>query len=209
LRIAATIVMAETAGLPELAADNQIGGLIRSQLSAADLLILNKTDLARPPQLTAGRRWLTENLPDIPVLEVAHADLPAAMILGAEAVEPLAPPPAHQHGPDFAHTLFTTDKPLDRETFRQILDQLAPHIIRAKGFVRFSDKLDALEVLQLTGRRWSLEAAGNLGANDLSTRLAFIALAAGFDENELLTQISNAVDDQRPMANQIGEEHGG
>ena len=85
IRVEATVVLAETARLRERANDAQIGGLIGDQLAAADLLILNKIDLATASELGDTEQWLAANYPNTVLLQASHADLPAELILGTSA----------------------------------------------------------------------------------------------------------------------------
>ena len=65
-----TLVDAEQG--PELARDKFVGPTVRRQISAADLLLVSKTDLAAVPDA-----WLRALAPDLPV--IAASDDPAAI----------------------------------------------------------------------------------------------------------------------------------
>jgi len=186
LRIEATIVLADAADLRRSAEDRQIGGLIRDQLAAADLLVLNKVDLATATALRDTEQWLATAYPTTAVVRARHGVLPGELILGAAAsVIHEDAPHHHNYGPDFAHALFETARPLDRQAFADALDAMPPEILRGKGFVQFSDTPGTTEVLQLVGRRWSLAPAERAG-DQPTCQLSFIALAEGFDRQCLL-----------------------
>ncbi len=75
---------------------------------------------------------------------------------------PANPRPTH-HGDEHAK-LFTTwsfsdDRPLDGAALRAALAALPGAVIRAKGIVWLAESADQPFVLQVVGRRWSLQPA--------------------------------------------------
>ena len=190
LHVEATVVLAEAVHLRQRAHDKQIGALVRDQLASADLAILNKADLATALELRESMDWLAATYPNVVLLQAAHAELPAELILGAAAGATGGDPHHHNHGPEFSHAWYETARLLDREAFLAALDALPASILRGKGFVRFSDNPKSLEVLQLVGRRCSLGPAERSEKRPPTSRLSFIALAEGFDEAGLLAGLA-------------------
>ena len=79
LSLDAVWVLADAAALVEQAADPLLADTLRRQLDAADLIVLNKTDLASTEALAAVRAWLDEGWPGTPRHETVDADLPHAL----------------------------------------------------------------------------------------------------------------------------------
>lgn len=192
MQVEATVVVADAADIRRCARDKQIGRLIHDQLAAADLLVLNKIDLATATTLRDTEAWLAADYPKTVVVQSTNAALPGDLILGTTASIKPKDPQHHRHGPEFAHALFESERLLDRQAFRAALDALPPGILRGKGFVRFSDNPGAAEVLQLVGSRWSLAPAEQDKDRRNTSRLSFIALAKGFDSKRLLDGLAAA-----------------
>jgi G3E family GTPase len=75
------IVVVDAAEVRARAADRRVGDTITRQLAAADLLVLNKTDLAH--DLAVLRGWLSTHSA-APLLEARHADVPLDLLFGLD-----------------------------------------------------------------------------------------------------------------------------
>ena len=195
LRIGATIVLASARSLPRQVGDPQIGPLVRKQLAAADLILLNKVDLGSRAEIESGRRWLDDHMPGITVVETVRATVPQDLLFDTP-VRPQgdATEAMHSHGPDFATVTFESDRPLWRDGFRRLLEDPPGGIVRAKGFLRFADRPQEICVLQQTGRHWTIETAGGSAPATNTTRLVFIGLAPGFDGASLQERLQGISD---------------
>ncbi|MEY2952055.1 MAG: hypothetical protein RLZZ401_142, partial [Pseudomonadota bacterium] len=85
IELRAVVVVADAACLRERAADPYVGDTVRQQLQDADLLLLNKCDLASAGQVQALRDWLAGQVPQTPVLALHGAQLPPAVLLDLHA----------------------------------------------------------------------------------------------------------------------------
>src|SRR5258708_3959715 len=82
------IVVVDAADVRERAADRRVGDTVTRQLGAADLIVLNKIDLAH--DLAALRGWLSTHSA-APVLEARHADIPLDLLFGLDRYGGAAP----------------------------------------------------------------------------------------------------------------------
>jgi G3E family GTPase len=147
------IVVVDAAEVRERAADRRVGDTVTRQLGAADLLVLNKLDLAR--DLAILRGWLS-TYSAAPVLEARHADVPLDLLFGLD-----------RHGESvderimdrFASWSYEWLEPVERETVLAMLRDAAG-VLRAKGIVRFADAPDRRSVVHLVGRRLDVSDAG-------------------------------------------------
>jgi G3E family GTPase len=157
------IVVVDAAHVRERAADRRVGDTVMRQLGAADLLVLNKVDLAH--DLVALRGWLSTHSA-APILEARHADVSLDLLFGLDRYSGSAGGGA----PDsFASWSYEWPEPVERETVLAMLRDAAG-VLRAKGIVRFADAPARRSVVHLVGHRldvsddgpWSDNAASRL-----------------------------------------------
>lgn len=80
LALDAVLVLADATMLREQAADPLLTDSIRRQLDAADLLVLNKTDLVDEATLAGLRTWLDAEWPATPRFETVQARVPLTLL---------------------------------------------------------------------------------------------------------------------------------
>lgn len=169
LRPDAVVVLADAAGFD--AARALAPGLAETQLDAADLVVLNKTDLAAPAARDAWRaRWLP---PGARLVETENAALPWPALFDAPAPRP-APAPHGHHHPDATSTVWRSAARIDLRALQSALRTLPAAIYRAKGVLHAAD-----------GRI--------VAAHLVGTRLAFDPLRApppGFEAESALVLIA-------------------
>ena len=192
IEVEATIVLAEIGGLPQHTEDPQVGKLIHDQLKSADLLILNKSDLASKAECRDTKIWLDKIYPNLSIFQTTHAEAPNDLVLGYIETRHI-PETSHEHhnhsATGFEHIAFDSEEPLNRQDFCSALTGLPIEIVRGKGFVRFSDRPEISELFQLVGRRWSLKEMDR--SKPAGCQLSFIALAENFDRNSFLDHLTS------------------
>lgn len=174
-RCEGVITVVDAEAVQRLAQDRYVGETVQSQLRAADLLLVNKTDLVTPAALSQLRSWLGAQAPGVPLLESRMGEVDAQLILGPvlHAEGDAQPAPALDHAARFVSTTLTTTYPFQRPALEAALNALPAHVLRAKGLV-FLEGEAAPRVLQLCGKRWSLEPPGPV-QNNMRSRIVFIA----------------------------------
>jgi G3E family GTPase len=113
------------------------------QIALADLLVLNKTDLAAKEVVAATQRDLRELNPTAPILPTAHADVPLHEVLQArERAVPMSSVAAggdHSHHSGITAISLRSEAPLDELKTRLWLDacvqQFGERLVRYKGFL--------------------------------------------------------------------------
>ena len=151
------IVVVDAAEVQARAADRRVGDTIQRQLAAADLLVLNKTDLA--DDLPVLRAWLGAQSV-APVLEALRADVPLDLLFGLDRHGATAAPPSSD---TFASWSYTWPAPVERDALLAMLRDAPGEILRAKGIVRFADAPDRRSVVHLVGRRLEVGDEGPWG----------------------------------------------
>ena len=74
LSLDAVVVLADASELPAQIADERLADTLERQIDSADLILLNKTDLATEDQIASSRAYLQERRPSIATQEVVDAD---------------------------------------------------------------------------------------------------------------------------------------
>ena len=124
--------------------------------------------------MTLPRGFLGVQAPGVPLLESRMGEVDAQLILGPglhAKTDALAP--ALDHAARFVSTTLTTAYSFQRPALEAALNALPAQVLRAKGLV-FLEGEAAPRVLQLGGRRWSLEPPGPAQSSQRS-RIVFIA----------------------------------
>ena len=125
---------------------------IERQLALADLVVINKVDLAGAGQLAALREQVRRWNGRARVIETTRADLPAEVLAACWRTTAAARPATalsteHEHPPNHALAVPLTE-PCDRAAFEAWMRVLPPAVWRAKGFVRFAGD-ERLHVFQV------------------------------------------------------------
>jgi cobalamin biosynthesis protein CobW len=150
--IALVVVNAE-----QVAEGRDLEGTFEDQVSAADLLLLNKIDLVSDETLEACEAVLSDLAPDTPVLHAVYGQVEPVVLFPPDPAGARArrradstPPAPHDHEHFVAHELHV-EPGIDPEV---LLSRLRQHrLLRAKGFVLTSR---GLELVQGVGRRLEL-----------------------------------------------------
>ena len=172
-----TVVLADAETVRRLAADRYLGSTVRRQLAEADLILLNKCDLAADPD--ALQAWLGEHAPGVRIVPTVQAEAPIDVVLGTRPDSHVFAaggqhaghngdrPHGHAHDHDRDHdhdhtggyATATLDPPpsADPAALARALADPALNLLRAKGFVRRPD--GAMAAVQVVGNRWAVADA--------------------------------------------------
>ncbi len=172
---------------PGLDHESPLHELFEDQLGAADLVLLNKTDLVDTATLARVQAQLRAELPRaVKLAQSAHGRLPLELLLGQRRASELsidARPSLHNEDEDHDHEVFdhvVVELPaVEREPLLQALaGLLAGHdILRAKGFAALPGKPMRL-LVQAVGERLESHFDRPWGTDeDRRTRLVFIGRA--------------------------------
>jgi G3E family GTPase len=188
----AAIVVADAETVRARGEDQATRHQVTSQLRAADLLVLNKTDLVDAAALADTRAWLREVAgPSTAIVETAFGALEADVILGAGPAGTRAPGEhQHDHGHDHAHPAFETwswsgEAPVSGTDLVDEIKALPDGIVRAKGLLHLREDPVSRYVLQVVGKRFSIEADRPWGDATPATQLVVIGLPGSVDERVL------------------------
>jgi len=129
--------------------------LCRAQISAGDFVALNKIDLVTPEEHAALRARLRAHR----VIDIRDGAVPASLLFGVGLHRPQTRFASNVFESGFESVSWTSDLPLSLVRFQAAIGALAPTLLRAKGFLVFSDRPAQTMLFQLVGSRATLCAA--------------------------------------------------
>jgi G3E family GTPase len=162
-RIDGIVVMADAETVRDRAGDAYLGDTILRQLSAADLVVLNRCDLVDDASRDATTAWLAEQAPRAAIVPTRRSALAPTLLLGLrDNGAPRASSPLQAPGAPDAVALYESvelEMPLDIDVDALARALTAPGtgILRAKGILR--DRDGRTVVLHVVGRRFEIDAA--------------------------------------------------
>lgn len=195
LRADAIVVVADAAGFDD--AITAAPGLAEAQIGSADLLILNKIDLASRDALDAWRkRW---TFPDTRIVETQNARVPFDILFagGSDSRDFASRFSATAVHEQAESVTWRHDGPIDAKHLHEVLAALPARIYRAKGFVHASD--GRLFAVHVVGTRVSFEAVARapegLGGESL---LVLIGFGKNLPFEGMLRQLSGCAAHAQP-----------
>lgn len=190
--------------------------LAMNQVGMADIVILNKVDLADADTLQRARQYIKRVIPNSRVIETTHCDVPLPLILNVgmfDAVRLAAREASavhvHEAGHEHDHphadhaAVFSTwtwqdSRPVSLKALKRAVEQLSPDIYRVKGTLYLADKPDTPAILQVVGRRVTLSEGDTWGGRPPHNELVFIASAGGLDATALQSRLESCLAENAP-----------
>lgn len=178
LSLEGVVVLADASAVARQSRDPLLADTLARQLKSADLVVLNKADVAAPGELAAARAWAEACAPGAPRIETTQSAVPLALLSGlpgaaacaacaAHGAQACGHPHAqghdHDHGAPHGHgAMFQTwnAQPaavFDAGALRAWLREAPAGLLRLKGWLRTGD--GAWSELQYAGRHGSLRRA--------------------------------------------------
>ncbi len=175
LALAGVVVLVDASAAAQQSSDPLLADTLLRQLKSADLVVLNKTDLADDDSATRmARDWVQAHAPSTPCIAPAALMVSLAELLEDRTGVPRrttsgagsAPgEPTHMHATEFDSWSTRPQHAFDMEALRKRLAGMPAGVLRLKGFVR-SDKGVRWE-LQFAGRHLSLRKAPSSDEDEL------------------------------------------
>jgi len=190
--------------------------LVRVQIAAADILILNKTDLVDSAGLAQVRSMIRSISPQSQLIEAKHGRVPISLILGVGSNEQsdknlIVSSHHSDHGEHshFSSWSWTCDRPLSLLKLRSFFELLPETIYRAKGVLNL-EKLSEYEViLQKVGKRSSLNNGSRWGTQTPRTEIVMIGIEGSIDEDAMRVALERCIYDKNekmtPLMNRMRE----
>ena len=171
--------------------------LIRDQLLAADLSVLNKCDLVEAERRAELRAWLTDLAAGARLVEATEGRFALPLLLDAPVLATASGitliDPALPTDTAFASWSYATTQLLGREALWNALVALPPTVIRAKGIVALGDSPEIQTIVQMVGRCIQVRRGATWGAMPRETRLVVIGSPEALTNAELTCRLDACV----------------
>jgi len=208
LALDSIVVLAAADTIERLLLDVFVGETVRRQIAAADLLILNRSDLVD----AATRRAIAERLraiaPRAALVEAIRAEIPADAVFDASSIAsafactPIDRAAPGDHERIFERWAFDAGPARSNEGLRTALTGMPAGVHRLKGFVGFADGAAPVLVQCVAGRVEITPAIGAIADPD-RTLLVAVWPRGSVDRAALEQRMHAALDDVQPAASPI------
>jgi G3E family GTPase len=167
---------------PELAQD----ALWRSQLRAADFVLLTKSDLLDDDERGRIVEVIGKHKPASVVFDVVGGVVAPDLLFSRPAAEPrVTPKPALSASEPFASVSWTSQAPLSLTRFQQVVSTLAARTLRMKGLFVFADHPGQPMLFQCVGTRATLSQSPLPPPDGLTAQLVLIGRAGEIDAEQI------------------------
>lgn len=170
--------------------------LLRSQVRAADVVALSKTDLAATDAAQL-RETIRALRPAAVVVDAPHGEVPTALLFPVDVERAHVPrevTPRRPSADRFETLSWTSERPVSLPRLQQAVGRLAPRLVRAKGLFETMEQPGRLTVFQLAGGRATLAPGGPLTAGVPRTRIVFIAELGVISNAEIDSVMNECID---------------
>jgi G3E family GTPase len=139
----------------------EFGYVGRSQLEAADLILLNKTDLATAEEAAAVEREVRRFNDTAAIIRTVRGNVDPELLFGPDLGRASGRPgrrvishEEHRHGDEFQSFVFAADGAFRLDCFKEAAGDLPDTVLRAKGFLRTPS---GTYLFNYVAGRWELE----------------------------------------------------
>lgn len=161
------------------------------QIGFADLVVLNKVDLAGVDGAATVKRWIDSCFTRVRLVAAINCEVPLDILLAVGRFDESTYPhhrDDHEHGARFSTQSYIDDRPLSRRSLeRMIKRELPAAVYRCKGFVHLADDPAHRYVLQVVGRRVDLTRDRPWGSDRPQNRVVAITHRSTLDPHQFST----------------------
>ena len=182
------------------------------QIGFADMVILNKVDLAGPEQVEKVKAWIDNRMNRVRVVEARFCDVPLEILLAVGRFDPARQAAAqngqergddhdggghkHDHGQAFSTWSYESDRPFSLDALREMVRKELPGTLyRCKGVVYAADAPERRAVLQVVGRRADVALLDEWNDRRPRTQIVAIGAPGSIDAEALRVRFDACVSD--------------
>jgi G3E family GTPase len=199
IRLESVISLVDITCLPAVyEADEALGyrDLLIDQITVADIVILNKVDLADDSEKATAVRELRKIAPWARLLETCYANVSLELLLGINDSRLFRPALASldvDHSSQFQTWSFQSERPFLLHKLKKFLSELPVSVLRAKGILFTVEHANQRVIFQLAGVRLTLEMGESFGNTACSSQLVLIATAGSLNKTLLQQQFEDCL----------------
>jgi G3E family GTPase len=174
--------------------------LLRSQLRAADVVALSKTDLMDRTGCERIRDAVKAVRPGAVVVDAPHGRVPAALLFPEDpdrAPATRAPGPRRPASDRFETMNWTSHRLVSLPRLQQAIGRLAPKLARAKGLFEAAERPGQQLLFQVAGGRATLGAAGMPAPGSPRARIVFVVEIGALSAAEIARIMDECIDKGR------------
>jgi G3E family GTPase len=186
----------------------QLNQLKQRQIGFADMVVLNKIDLAGPEKVKQIHDWIDHHFNRIRIVETNYCDIPYEILLGVGRYDPAKMffeefgqndahaenhVEDHDHGIVFNTWSYETDQPMSLEAVREMAKKLPGGIYRCKGVVFSVEVPQQRAVLQVVGRRTDVSLFDDWNGKQPRTQIVAIGQPGGVNSDYLSKQFDSCL----------------
>lgn len=185
--------------------DDHYRALAEDQIEAADIVVINKVDLATAEQVDYLRNWVHESSPSARIVEAVKGAVPLELILGVgkHSLDKLLSAPTvnasitsssadqhshsheHDHSREFSTWSWSSEEPLNFQAIYECYKNLDSKIFRSKGFLYLDNVPDKQVILQMVGKRVTLSKGEPWGDQPPRSKIVVIGANDGVNSQQL------------------------
>lgn len=188
------VIVVDAATGAQMEAGVSLGTATEAQLRRADLVVLNKVDLAGPRAAAATQRTLARLAPSARFLWSQQGQIASSLLLGPTTgqvapnetavvaewradYEPIAARDGKSRlGERCRSWCLITERPLEARAFREWVARLPGTVIRGEGVVHVREEPQHRQDFALIGSRWRLTRGAPWGMAAPVTRITLVSL---------------------------------
>ncbi|MFT5349369.1 MAG: G3E family GTPase [Planctomycetota bacterium] len=166
------------------------------QIEAADIVVINKADLVDKEQIAEVRSWIHNISQQARIIEASYGEVPMELIFGVEeyahnSLNETDPPRKHDHSNHANHSdtfssyTWIENQALSFQAIYQAFKTLPLSVFRAKGILHLRDVDDKRVILQMVGKRVSLNKGETWGDTTPGSQIVVIGPRGVVHEQEL------------------------
>jgi len=160
--------------------------LWRSQLRAADFVLLTKTDLLADGERMRIVEIIGRHKPASVLFDVVDGAVAPDLLFGRTVAEPrVISKPAPSASEPFASVSWSSQSPLSLARFQRVVSTLAPRTLRMKGVFLFTDHPGQPMLFQCVGARATLSASPLPPPDGLTAQLVLIGREGEIDAEHI------------------------
>lgn len=173
--------------------------LVHDQIVSADLLLLNKVDLADASTLRELHTWLAGLSPGVPLIETRFAEVPASLLFDRTSTRADELQREARSHAGLGAVSICTSRPLAYRKVREMLEALPGEVFRAKGFLYLADAPLLRFLAQRVGRRVTIDVDRPWGEMERRTDLVVLGDRNALERTELQTLLDVCATDAIPL----------